>query len=194
MMTSEHYKHKRYKREKFINKYLNGDGKVIDTFMVDNVHPNGAERHDITDNGLILVYNLKSGKLVTKLLAREHQIKRYYEYSGKEPPKEYKHVFQYLLSCLDTSYKTLDDCFSVLSSFDQIEICKRTTELFKGFKEEKNEEIKKLTKEIEELKKVYIDPKYLEKDVFKAIEKGDTLSVIHHVQHEIDHNIPLVSF
>ena len=83
---SNHYKNKRYKREKFIHKYLCGDGKIIDSFIVDRNHPNGLERHDITDTGLIIVYNLKSGKLVTKLIARSNQIKRYYYDVDKEPP------------------------------------------------------------------------------------------------------------
>ena len=85
-MISQHYKSKRYKREQFIDKYLHGDGKVIDSFIVDKGHANGLERHDITDNGIIVIYNAESNKLVTKLIAREGQIKRYYRNSGREPP------------------------------------------------------------------------------------------------------------
>lgn len=84
---SNHYKNKRYRREKFINKYLYGDGNVIDSFVVDKGHKDGLERHDITDTGLIIVYNLKSKKLVTKLIARPKQIKRYYQDAGRKPPK-----------------------------------------------------------------------------------------------------------
>lgn len=84
---TKHYKNKRYNREKFINKYLYGDGNVIDTFIVDKGHKNGLEKHCITDNGLIIVYNLKSEKLVTKLIARPQQIKRYYYDTDRKPPK-----------------------------------------------------------------------------------------------------------
>lgn len=84
--VSEHYNDERYKREKFINEFLKGDGKVIDSFIIDNGHHKGVERHDITDNGIILIYNVNSGKLVTKLIAREGQIKRYYKNSDKTPP------------------------------------------------------------------------------------------------------------
>jgi hypothetical protein len=84
---SNHYKNKRYRREKFINKYLYGDGNVIDSFVVDKGHKDGLERHDVTDTGLIIVYNLKSKKLVTKLIARPKQIKRYYQDTGRKPPK-----------------------------------------------------------------------------------------------------------
>ena len=86
-MVSRHYKSKRYKREKFIDKHLNGDGKVIDSFIVDKEHKNGLERHDITENGVIVVYNAGTNKLVTKLVARPQQIKRYYYNSGREPPQ-----------------------------------------------------------------------------------------------------------
>lgn len=32
---TNHYKRKRYKREKLIKKYLGGDGNVVDSFVVD---------------------------------------------------------------------------------------------------------------------------------------------------------------
>jgi hypothetical protein len=86
-MVSKHYKNQRHKRENFINKHLNGDGNVIDSFIVDKGHAMGLERHDITDTGIILIYNVTSEKLVSKLIARPTQIKRYYRDSGKKPPK-----------------------------------------------------------------------------------------------------------
>ena len=84
---TNHYKNKRYRREKFINECLCGDGHVIDSFVVDKGHKDGLERHDITDTGLIIVYNLESKKLVTKLIARENQVKRYYQNVDRNPPK-----------------------------------------------------------------------------------------------------------
>ena len=86
-MVSKHYKSERYRREKFIDEHLNGDGKVIDSFVVDKGHKNGLERHDITENGIIVIYNAETNKLVTKLVARPQQIKRYYHNSGREPPQ-----------------------------------------------------------------------------------------------------------
>ena len=83
---TNHYKNKRYNREKFINDYI-GDGKVIGSFVVDRGHKDGLERHDVTDTGLIIVYNLKSQKLITKLIARPQQIKRLYQNVGKEAPR-----------------------------------------------------------------------------------------------------------
>lgn len=93
-MVSRHYRSKRYKREKLIKKYLGGDGNVIDSFIVDRGHPNGDEIHEIRDNGLIVIFNVKTGKEITKLIARPQQIKRYYETSGREPPKEYDEVLR----------------------------------------------------------------------------------------------------
>lgn len=94
MAVSNHYKKKRYKREKLINKYVHGDGYIIDGFVVDNGHRNGLEVHSITDNGIILIHNMKSGKLITKLCARPQQIKRYYESTGREPPQEYNRILE----------------------------------------------------------------------------------------------------
>lgn len=93
-MVSKHYETQRNEREKFIEEHLGGNGRVVDGFVVDKGHPNGAEFHFITDNGLIIVHNLLTGKLVTKLLAREWQIRRYYEHTQREPPKEYEEILE----------------------------------------------------------------------------------------------------
>ena len=84
-MTSMHYTETRSRREMRIKKL--GDGNVIEGFVVDRGHKNGPEVHSITDKGIILVYNYYSGKLVTKLIARPGQIRRYYTAAGKEAPK-----------------------------------------------------------------------------------------------------------
>lgn len=86
-MVSKHYDNQRYKREKFINEVLHGDGKVIDSFIVDKGHKNGLERHEVTDNGVIIIYNARTNKLVTKLIARKWQIIRLYNSVGREPPR-----------------------------------------------------------------------------------------------------------
>lgn len=90
-MVSQHYETQRNKREKFIEEHL-GEGHIIDGFIVDKGHIKGAEVHSITDNGIIIIHNLLSGKLVTKLLAREWQIRRYYENTNRERPPEYERV------------------------------------------------------------------------------------------------------
>ncbi len=92
-MVSKHYETQRSERESFIEENL-GDGHIIDGFIVDKGHPMGAEVHSITDNGIIIVHNLESGKLVTKLLARPQQIKRYYEHTGRNPPLEYENILE----------------------------------------------------------------------------------------------------
>lgn len=93
-MVSQHYKNKRYKREKLINKYINSDGHIIDGFIVDKGHANGAEVHSLTDNGIVLIHNLNTGKLITKIIAREGQIKKYYEVATREKPLEYENVLR----------------------------------------------------------------------------------------------------
>lgn len=91
---SKHYKKQRYKREKFINKYVNGDGRMVDGFIIDKGHKGGVEVHSITENGIIIIHNLVTGKLITKLCAREQQIKRYYESTGRTPPPEYERILE----------------------------------------------------------------------------------------------------
>lgn len=86
-MVTKHYQSQRNEREKFINEHLGGDGNVIDSFIVDKGHKNGLERHDITDNGIIIIYNAESEKLVTKKIARPQQIKDLYLIKNQTPPK-----------------------------------------------------------------------------------------------------------
>ena len=84
---SKHYNKRRKRRERIIKNRLNGDGEIIDSFVVDRGHKNGAEVHSITNTGLIIITNKDTGILVTKLIARPAQIKRYYNNSNREPPE-----------------------------------------------------------------------------------------------------------
>lgn len=93
-MVSRHYENQRNEREKFIEEYFCNDGVMVDGFIVDRGHRNGLEVHSITDKGIIVIHNLNSGKLITKLLARPQQIKRYYESTGRAPPSEYESILE----------------------------------------------------------------------------------------------------
>lgn len=90
-MVSKHYNNQRSQREKFIDEHFEND-YIVDEFIVDRGHPHGAERHCITNNGIVIIYNLNSGKLITKILARPRQIKRYYKSTGREHPNGYKKI------------------------------------------------------------------------------------------------------
>ena len=85
-MFSKHYKNQRRKREKLIKKHLNGDGRIIDSFIIDKRHSDGIECHSVTENGIILIYNYHTGNLITKLIARRPQVERYYKNINKNPP------------------------------------------------------------------------------------------------------------
>lgn len=84
---SNHYHYKRKRRDKIIERKLHGDGYIIDGFVIDRGHKDGLEVHSITENGVIIIHNYHTGKLITKLIARPEQIKRYYEDSGMNPPE-----------------------------------------------------------------------------------------------------------
>ena len=84
-MNSKHYTKDRQRREAIIAQI--GTGTVIKEVVVDRGHRNGPEVHKITDTVLILVYNQRSGKLVTKLIARPAQILRYYKENEPKPTK-----------------------------------------------------------------------------------------------------------
>ena len=81
-MNSKHYQIERQERERVIQ--LIGIGNPVDRFVVDRGHINGPEIHELTDTGIINIYNKRTHILITRLIARVGQIKRYYPY-GKAP-------------------------------------------------------------------------------------------------------------
>lgn len=87
-MTSRHYNMDRIKREEIIRKI--GMGEEIKTVRVDRHHRNGAELHTITSTGIIVIRNENTHKMVTKLIARPNQIKRYFEEETEEVKKVIK--------------------------------------------------------------------------------------------------------
>lgn len=65
-----------------------GHGKVAHTFIIDKNHKDGNEIHQINDNGCIYIFNYKTGKMITCLIARPGQIRRYFENSPNKPSKD----------------------------------------------------------------------------------------------------------
>jgi hypothetical protein len=77
MTASRHYRKDRQYRESIIRTI--GDGHIVKVVILDRGHQHGAEVHKVSDTGIISIYNLNSGKLITKLIARPGQIKRYFD-------------------------------------------------------------------------------------------------------------------
>lgn len=82
-MTSKHYENDRKEREAIIR--LIGYGIIVGSFKVDRGHKNGLERHEISSTGIITIYNDRTNKLITKLVARPGQIRRYYNNEAEIP-------------------------------------------------------------------------------------------------------------
>ena len=77
-MNTKHYTNDRQKREEIIRNVI-GEGKEVETFKIDRGHRNGPELHTITTTGIIIIRNARTKKIVTKLIARPAQIKRYFK-------------------------------------------------------------------------------------------------------------------
>lgn len=65
-------------RNNNIRDILNGCGEPLYFFLVDKGHKNGMEIHCITDNAIIIIQNFFTKKIITKLIARPGQIRRYW--------------------------------------------------------------------------------------------------------------------
>lgn len=83
-MNSNHYNRDRKAREKVVQ--MIGEGTIIKVMTVDRGHVKGPEVHELSDTGIITVWNFNHTKIITKLIARPGQVKRYYKET--EPPTE----------------------------------------------------------------------------------------------------------
>ena len=83
-MNSKHWRADRQRRSQIIAQI--GMGQVIKEVTVDRGHKNGPEIHKVTSTGLVVIYNKRTGIMVTILIARPNQIKRYY--TENEAPQD----------------------------------------------------------------------------------------------------------
>ena len=87
-MDTIHYKNDKNiaVRTMVIKKYI-GFGRDIFSAEVDRGHKNGTEIHVVTDTAIIKIYNARTRKHVTDLIARPNQIRRVYDAKGQHAPK-----------------------------------------------------------------------------------------------------------
>lgn len=70
--------HERSKRMEIIYNLINNEhGKICKIWIVDTGHRDGLEVHVIYNNGVCLIYNHETKKLITGLILRFNQVKRY---------------------------------------------------------------------------------------------------------------------
>jgi len=73
--NTAHWTFDRIGRQSVIDR-LGGDGNEIASIYWDKGHWNGAEIHTLTDNGIIIVTNARSGKVTCKKIARVGQLRQ----------------------------------------------------------------------------------------------------------------------
>lgn len=84
LMTTTHSKERT--RRFFVAQML-GPYNVLKVFYVNKGHINGPEAHVLTTTGVIYIYNIRNGRLITCLIARPAQIKRYYRAINSKAPQ-----------------------------------------------------------------------------------------------------------
>ena len=87
-MDTMHYKNDKNiaVRQMVIEKYI-GFGRDIFSAEIDRGHKNGTEIHVVTDTAIIKIYNTRTRKHVTDLIARPNQIRRVYNSKGQKAPR-----------------------------------------------------------------------------------------------------------
>lgn len=84
---SGHFHDERQSRLACIHRNV-GFGHVVRQCIVDTGHPAGYEAHVLTSTGVVMVFNVRTKKLVTMLVARHGQVERYYRPFGEKVPEE----------------------------------------------------------------------------------------------------------
>ena len=90
---SLHYDMERKERDKLIQEI--GEGVVVKRVIVDRHHRNGPEIHEISSTGIITIYNKRTKKMITKLIARVGQIERYYNPWEHIPNELFKNALEH---------------------------------------------------------------------------------------------------
>ena len=85
-MNTMHYNNDKEVRRNTIEKYIEW-GTDIFSAELDRGHKNGSEIHVVTDTAIIKIYNARTRKHVTDLIARPNQIKRVYNAKGQYAPR-----------------------------------------------------------------------------------------------------------
>ena len=82
-----HQSEERSSRKSLVERLFESEGmELLDSFIVEKGHVNGREVHNIYRNGIIRIYNEKTGKHITDLIGRPAQIDRYYVAIDEYPP------------------------------------------------------------------------------------------------------------
>lgn len=85
-----HFAEERRERVKLLAKELKGES-VVTSFIVDKGHWNGYEQHIIFSNGIILIVNEESRKLITMISSGATRLQYYWNDLGiKFPQNLYK--------------------------------------------------------------------------------------------------------
>ena len=74
MENTKHFSNDMASRQYIIDNIIGGAGNVVLTNVIDRGHQNGPERFELTDKGIIFVYNNITDKRITILFARVGQL------------------------------------------------------------------------------------------------------------------------
>lgn len=74
MSNTQHFANDMATRQYVVEHLIGGFGNVVLTNVIDRGHANGPERFELTDNGIINVYNDITDRRITILIARVGQL------------------------------------------------------------------------------------------------------------------------
>lgn len=87
-VESYHFSVERQERRQNIQRLV-GKGKLVTSFIVDRQHKKGYTREYLFDNGVVLVVNEKTHRIVTEYISRPSHIRRYWDYNV---PSQYQYI------------------------------------------------------------------------------------------------------
>lgn len=86
MTNTQHFAYDMDNRQRIIDEEIGGAGNVILTNVIDRGHKDGPERFELTDNGIIFVYNDWTDRRITILFPRPGQLESRFGSKFKKLP------------------------------------------------------------------------------------------------------------
>jgi hypothetical protein len=90
---SQHLKYERNNRVATLKAVL-GEGIGVASFIVDRGHAEGVERHIIHHNGVIVIVNDRTHKVVTTFACSPNYLTRYWRGVGKQVPVSLNYLLE----------------------------------------------------------------------------------------------------
>lgn len=92
-VETKHIAYDRIERNTMI-RYCLKEGNLMTSFIIDENDSRGRLIHNIMDNGVVIIQNERTKRIVTQYVARRGQITKYWRERGMSVPPKYNRLLE----------------------------------------------------------------------------------------------------